>query len=137
MKGLSFPEALGEIGGKYEEYDSCYTTGTIPSRKLRNAAKAFEINDPDEILFLYDATVFGSNKQGFAICKSGFYWKNDWTTPTKRNFLTWDAYKEREIKRKKKESIINLGRGDQIFILDEDELAPLTKFLEKVQALLS
>ncbi|MBK7691794.1 MAG: hypothetical protein IPJ31_11990 [Bacteroidetes bacterium] len=45
---------------------------------------------------LYDDTIFGSNK-GFQHMPGGLYWKNDWSVDTKRTFLNWEAFTQREI----------------------------------------
>ncbi len=129
-------EQMREICAGYEEIESCHTKETIPENKLRNAKAAFEIAEEDKVIMVYDGTVFGNNKLGFAICESGIYWKNDWTTPTKRTCLAWEEYKERKIKIKKKDLYISLGWGDKIAILDEEELKALGNLLKDIQALL-
>lgn len=127
---------MREICAKYEEIESCYTADTIPDKKLRNARAAFGIAAAEPVILVYDGTVFGNNKLGFAICESGLYWRNDWATPTKRTYLAWDEYKEREIRTKKKELYISLGRGDKIAIVNGGEIKDLRDLLEDIQTLL-
>jgi hypothetical protein len=120
----------------YEENESCHAKDTLPKRKLNKVRQNFEIPSEDDVLFVYDGTLFGSSKLGFALCQSGIYWKNDWTTPTKINYLAWSEFKEREIKPKKKDFYIGLGRGDKIGIVDEDEIKDFAQLLKDIQTLL-
>ena len=124
---------IKDICAAFEENESCHTQETIPEKKLKNAAEAFNLKENDKIILIYDGTVFGSNKTGFAICESGIYWKNDWETPTKRNYLPWNEFKDRKIKPKRKDYHISLGRGDKIAILDEDDVKEFSKLFEKLQ----
>ncbi len=49
---------------------------SMPTVKLRNAAKSFLFADKKEKVYLIcDQTVFGSCKEGFAITERGIYWK--------------------------------------------------------------
>lgn len=70
--------------------DGYYKFGNIPHKKLDTAMQHFPINPQDTVLALIDGTVFGSAKVGMAIGLKGVYFKNDWTTPTDRNFLSWE-----------------------------------------------
>ena len=129
-------ERIKNICITIEENESCHTKDTIPKKKLRNATDAFEIQENDEIILIYDGTVFGSNKTGFAICESGLYWKNDWATPTKRTYLSWDEFKDRKIKPKSNDYHISLGRGDKVAIVDEDDISELSDLLKRIQELI-
>jgi hypothetical protein len=62
------------------------TEGDIPQHKLINARKAFAILPSEDIFALYDATVFGSNKEGLAFGIEGLYWREMWSKP---KFLPW------------------------------------------------
>lgn len=66
-----------------------HTYGCIPSKKLENA-RSYPFDSEDTPVALVDATVFGSAKCGMVIGLKGIYWKNDWTTPTNKNFLSWE-----------------------------------------------
>lgn len=49
---------------------------TMPSRKLKNAGRAFLRAAPDEkVLFIVDQSLLGSNKEGYALTDAGIYWK--------------------------------------------------------------
>ncbi|MGB1217033.1 MAG: zinc ribbon domain-containing protein [Saprospiraceae bacterium] len=49
---------------------------SMPTVKLKNAAKSFLFADKKEKVYLIcDQTVFGSCKEGFAITERGIYWK--------------------------------------------------------------
>jgi hypothetical protein len=135
LLGQNLVDQIRDACTAYEEIESCHIKETIPERKLENAKAAFEIAEEDDVILVYDGTVFGNNKLGFAICKSGIYWKNDWTTPTKRTYLDWNEYKERNIKKKKKDFHISLGQGDKIAIVDEEDINDLSDLLKDIQDL--
>lgn len=69
--------------------DGYYTSGNIPALKLQNAMQTYPIDPSDEVLALVDATVMGSAKAGLAIGTKGVYLRNDWTSKTTRNFISW------------------------------------------------
>lgn len=70
--------------------DGLFVIGGIPHDKLSNAIQNFPIDPLDTVLALIDATVMGSCKKGMAFGLRGVYWKNDWTTKTQRNYMSWD-----------------------------------------------
>lgn len=105
-------KAIREICEKFEGDDDLYYADSINAKRLRAARTHFKIPANEKIWLVYDDTVFGSNKQGFAVCQSGLYWKNDWSVTTKRNFLSWQDFTARPISLENLE--INLGRGDRI-----------------------
>ena len=115
----SVPELLLAICGKYEAHDWCNTAETISPKKLRRAMKALAIPDGEQVIMLYDDTILGSNRRGFAVCETGLYWRNVWDTPTKRTKLTWKQYVERDIALD--EFAIDLGRGDKISVANWEE----------------
>lgn len=43
------------------------------SQMNKNAKVQFNIPDNEEVFLVYDTTVFGKGKKGFALCTSGFY----------------------------------------------------------------
>lgn len=67
-----------------------YAHDRIPPKKLETAKSLYPVDPEDTPLALVDATVFGSAKCGMVIGLKGIYWKNDWTTPTEKNFLSWE-----------------------------------------------
>ena len=71
--------------------DGYYKFGNIPSSKLQNAMQNYPVDPSDTPLALIDATVMGSAKVGMVIGLKGIYFKNDWTTKTDKNFLSWDT----------------------------------------------
>jgi len=81
-------QILGELK-KFRSSDF-FVTADIPPSKLRNATEHYPIPADETVMALVDATVFGSAKNGMAFGHRGIYWKNDWTTDTVKNFLTWD-----------------------------------------------
>lgn len=86
---------------------------SISEKKIRTIVKSFSVfPNGKEIYFYCDTSPLNNGKQGFMICEDGIYWQNSWFKPTKRNFLPWDRFKEREITLKKYD--LDLGAGDII-----------------------
>jgi hypothetical protein len=72
-------ELLEEIQKSLEGFThkSLYV-GTIPPRKLSNAITTYATQvSPEDVLLLYDNTVFGSAKDGLLLTPEGVYWRND------------------------------------------------------------
>ncbi len=132
-----FLEKLHEICNAYGEIPDFYMSEAMPVKKERNARECFKIPGDERIIFLCDATVFGSCKLGFAVCEKGLYWAVDWTTDTKRTFLTWKEFATREIVLN--EYTVSLGEGDNIGLAgggggDEGRLKVVSLF-DQIQVL--
>ena len=67
-----------------------YPYGNIPSNKLQTAMQTYPVDPLDTPLALIDTTVMGSAKCGMVIGLKGIYFRNDWTTKTIKNFISWD-----------------------------------------------
>jgi hypothetical protein len=60
----------------WSSIDRLYLSPMIPKDKLINATNHFiTLDDGEEVLALYDTTVFGSCKEGWALTTKGFYGK--------------------------------------------------------------
>jgi hypothetical protein len=105
-------EMLRMICIKYDGTLKLYLDDSISPQRLATARERFNVPADEVVVMLYDDTLFGNNRLGFAICSGGLYWRNDWAVPSKRRFLTWPAFAERTIVLEKWS--IDLGRGDQI-----------------------
>ena len=93
-----FPK--GSIHGLYDN--------DIPIKKLENARSVHNIKR-DEVFFLYDATLFGSAKDGMLLTEKGIYWKEVLDTPNSLDY------------RELVESTANKElRAKNIFILGQD-----------------
>ena len=58
--------------------DKSLFVGTIPPKKLNNAIAAYATEvSPQDVLLLYDNTVFGSAKDGLILTSEAVYWSND------------------------------------------------------------
>lgn len=112
-------EKLLAICKKYEENYWCNTMETVSRKKLRRALRVFGIPEEEQVIMLYDDTLFGSNKLGFAVCETGLYWRNAWDTPTKRTKLTWEQYVQRDVALE--EYSIELGQGDRLSVANSEE----------------
>lgn len=91
--------------------DDLFIAPTIPTNKLANAYANYKIPNNKLIIALIDATVFGSAKNGMAITGDGLYWKNDWTTDSRKTFLTWDEISNNINDIQAKGSELLLGSG--------------------------
>lgn len=74
--------------------DGYYVGSMIPPNKLQNAIQTYPIDLNEDVLALVDTTVMGSAKTGLAIGLKGIYFRNDWTTKTSKNFLSWQELVE-------------------------------------------
>ena len=130
-------EALRKVCVKFEGTKGLYSAETIDARRMQVVRQNFKIPEAETVIMVYDDTIFGNNKKGFAICRGGLYWKNDWAVETRRNFLTWQDFTERSIQLDK--FIITLGRGDQIGTAgtgDDTAREQITALLNEVKAVL-
>ena len=71
-------ELLEEIQKGLEGFtDKSLFVGTIPPKKLNNAVKAYATQvAPEDVLVLFDNTVFGGAKDGFLLTAEGVHWHN-------------------------------------------------------------
>lgn len=71
---------------------------SIPDKRMDKFRNSFRIFPDGKDIFLYcDTTPFRTGGEGFLICEDGVYWQNSWTTPTNRNFINWETFKNRQI----------------------------------------
>jgi hypothetical protein len=105
-------KSLRAICVNFEEIRNLHIDETISAKRLKTVRNRFSIPTGETLIMVYDDTLLGSNKTGFAICQGGLYWKNDWAVETKRNFLSWQDFAERSISLDG--YAISLGRGDRL-----------------------
>jgi len=72
-----------------------YAWNAVPPDKLANARQSYHVPDEDDVAALLNCTVFGSAKDGLAVCTSGLYWHNQ-TEPAKH--LPWPKFSKVEIR---------------------------------------
>lgn len=85
----------------------------ISEKRMATLRKSFRVfPEGKEILLYCDTTPLRTGKRGILICEDGIYWQNTWTTPTNRNFISWETLQRREITHKKFD--LDLGKGDVI-----------------------
>lgn len=131
------PRSIREVCAKYEGTKNLHMDETIDARRMTNMRNSFNIPANETVIMLYDDTIFGSNKVGFAICSGGLYWKNDWSVDTKRTFLNWEAFTQREIGLDGYHIV--LGRGDTIGMAgvgDEQARQQILTMLREIKAIL-
>ena len=128
-------KAIREACVQFEGTKGLYIDETIDARRMQAVRQHFKIPEEETVIMVYDDTLFGNNKKGFAICAGGLYWKNDWTVESRRSFLTWQDFAERSIHLN--EFVISLERGDQIGtagIGDDQAREQITALLNEVKA---
>ena len=57
------------------------------SKRCFNARNNFDIPSEEEIYVIYDSTLLGGCRKGFAICSSGIYYKE-----SEKGFYSWDEF---------------------------------------------
>lgn len=62
------------------------------SKKYEKAQLYFNIPSDEEIFFIYDDTVMGSCKKGFALCSSGYYYCTN-----RSGYIPWEQFAEIDI----------------------------------------
>ena len=133
----SEPGSIREVCIKYEATKNLHLDETIDEKRMATVRGQFNIAAGENIIMVYDDTIFGNNKVGFAICAGGLYWKNDWSVDTKRTFLNWEAFAERELSLDGYH--IQLGCGDAIGMAgvgDEEARKQVLTMLREIKALL-
>jgi hypothetical protein len=86
---------LKECVDYFSDNPDCYDFSDVPDDKRDNAADTFlsPFEDDEEVIFFYDATVWGSAKDGFAIGPRQISWK-DYLDDTIYHFpLSWTGFK--------------------------------------------
>lgn len=77
-----------------QSQDGFYAGNRIPGKKLGNAIGSYGIGHTTDVIALIDCTVFGSAKDGMAICENGLYWHNQFESPM---FISWDDFSDATI----------------------------------------
>lgn len=82
---------LQDICTRYN-FSNFYTSHNMSSQKLKNAIATMNINST--VYGLFDSTVWGTGKSGFAICEDGLHWRN---IVFDSKFITWKELKKCKI----------------------------------------
>ncbi len=62
------------------------------SKKYSDAKVNFQIPDKEDIFLIYDSTVFGGCRKGFAICTTGIYYCEN-----KKGYIDWEQFRSVDI----------------------------------------
>lgn len=87
-----------------------FFAGNIPNEKVASAINSYGANNfsSDNILVLFDSTIFGTASEGFVITFMGLSWHNDmWGEDHNPHFVAWDEIDNLTIGNDKKPSMIN------------------------------
>ncbi|OCA87833.1 hypothetical protein A8F94_08305 [Bacillus sp. FJAT-27225] len=116
---------------------SYYVEELIPAKKLQAARENYSIPADEEVFALIDATIFGSAKNGLAICSGGLYWNNDWTTVSRKTSVLWDIFRDATIKVKGKWEL-EIGHG-RLFGMSGSNMKneELCRLLTEIQSFLT
>ena len=118
---------------EYEGFDYWKPVVALSQGRIRKVYRELNIPQEERLLIFYDNSVLERSKNGFAVGEAGLYWENAWFTSTNRHKLSWRELVEREIKVDVKEQIVDLGRGDLISVLDDDDNVRVHEFLLRLQ----
>ncbi len=127
---------LTEICKKYRNVQCFYLIGEIPNKKLLNSKKSFYIPHDEIVVLLYDETMFGSAKDGLAICGNGIYWHNNFSVSSNKHTLNWDELLDINIKYNSHTVFFGNGNKLDTMYCDQSTLK-LVKLLKEIQKLLS
>lgn len=132
----SIIQKIQKLCTQYEKFDYWRPIDIIPQRKINRIRREFRIPENETIYLVYDNTILGSNKDGFAICESGLYWENAWFTETHRNYINWTDFAKRNIQ-VTENAEINLDRGDVISVLIEEDRERVIRLLQDIQKIIT
>jgi len=102
---------IHSICQKYE--GSKYFVGNIPEKNIGAVYANLNIPQAEKIIAFANVGNFDVGKYGVAICQRGIYWKNDTTTDTRKNYLSWQELAGASIESKGMFDI-SLGNGNHI-----------------------
>lgn len=91
-------------------FDSIYGAvgpSLIGTSKFNQAKKNFGIANGEDAYLIFDATVFGGYKKGFAVCTTGFYYSADGSHAF---IISWDKFKSVNIVQKR--SFLEIGGAE-------------------------
>lgn len=84
-------QVLGVLQNFHSE--GLFVSPNIPRKKAENAYASYGMPASVKVFAIVDSTVFGSAKNGLAFTSEGLFWKNDWTTTSAKNQMSWDEFK--------------------------------------------
>lgn len=87
MKKIIFD--LIQICLKYK-CNELYISNTVDKDKLRNVRIEYKIPKDESIAAIFDNTVFGNAKNGWAVCGNGIYYNNPWFTGKDTGHISWE-----------------------------------------------
>ena len=93
---------------------------------MNNVISQLVINN-DDIVAFYDTTLFGSGKNGIAICEGGLYWKNVMESP---RYLSWNQVRKYKISYN--DTNIFIGDGNSLFAYNT-EVEKVVNLLNKIR----
>ncbi len=103
----------------------------IPEDKLANARASFGtlMLGHEIVIALYDGTVFGSSKRGFAVTSRGIYWKNFASDPAS---LRWADIDAGAVAVERDTLVLGSSRVETLLRQDSVALTAWEKFLQKL-----
>lgn len=99
------------------------------SKKYYKSVVNFAIDAEEDVYFIYDSTVLGSCKQGFAICSSGIY---DCDVNNKKFHMPWETFKTISYKK----TFLDLKIGNRGFTMAPGDSKPIIKMLDVIKVAL-
>lgn len=89
-------ELLRLLRAELPAHCDLYYRGRIPAGKLKTVTHLYQLADPDEVLVLYDDTLFGSAAEGFLFTPTHFGFKELGSPPV---LLALDALEREHVER--------------------------------------
>lgn len=94
------------------------------SKKYTNARANYKIPKSEDIFLIYDSTVFGTCKKGFAICTTGLYYNDK-----EVGYIEWKDFKNMTLSY----GITGLKIGKTISFITDKDAKNLIKILKYIQ----
>lgn len=124
-------EKVKKLCYSYKNIDSSVTASPyIKETKVwQKAQKNLGIPIEEEVYLIFDTTVFGTCKKGFAICSSGLYLRGE--ASGRSQHFTWEYYKTADIYGKDA-----LVIGNASFITSDELVAQMLGLLKEIQKII-
>lgn len=110
-----------------------YYSESIPAKMIENAIRSFSLPMNEQVIAMFDFSLFNNGKEGLLITENGLYWKNSQESAC----LPWDQFTSLASITEQGKSEINLSQGIIINTLGSSvENNELAIFLNSLQEIL-
>ena len=138
-KNLPAIERIKHLCAYYGESFPSVFANEIPSSKIEWTERSFRKFPTAKEIFLFcDTTLRKSAIWGIIFAEDGIYWKNEDTTPTKKNYLSWDEYTKESLRPQR--TALELDNGNVISlagIIKYEDRKKVFQFFKELKNLLA